>query len=510
MQLLQLSGLVDVEKLPPLLAKLTAEFKGKLPDDPAAIASKLVDLDVITLWQSGLLLDGKYKGFMLGKYRLLQLLGSGGMSSVYLGMHTVMNKKVAIKVLPKSKVEDSSYLARFINEARAAALVQHPNIVQSHDIDSAGNTHYIVMDYVAGTNLQTLVKENGVLDYETAADFMAQAAEGLHFAHENGLVHRDIKPANLLVDANKMVRVLDLGLALFSDEDASLTREHDENVLGTADYLAPEQAFDSHRVDRRADIYSLGCTLYFLLTGHPPFPEGTLPQRLMKHQTQTPPSIYEDRPDAPAGLVNICMRMMAKTPDARYQTAADVAQELSSFMVMANRGSGFPGSGGGTSTLQEPPKKELKIRGSGPAPTGPPRTRPPGSGSSNTGNTISNQDSETFKSPGKPTVRKSGSSVNKRLSNPDLGIGGKPTRRPPPPGAGRTILPSDSSGEFVFETEVFGTPAALSGASSKKSIVDQRAVRRQPKKAPVPWWIWASVGVGLLVVCFLAYKVLAG
>ena len=298
LQLLQLSGLVDEDKLPQLIADLKARFGGELPEDPTLIADKLVEQDVITRWQSNLLLDGKYKGFMLGKYRLLQLLGSGGMSSVYLGLHSIMKKKVADKVLPKSKVEDSSYLARFIKEARAAGMVQHPNIVQSHDIDSVGNTHYIVMDYVEGTNLQALVKENGPLDYETAADFMAQAAEGLHFAHETGLVHRDIKPANLLVDANKMVRVLDLGLALFSDEDASLTREHDENVLGTADYLAPEQAFDSHRVDRRADIYSLGCTLYFLLTGHPPFPEGTLPQRLMKHQTQAPPPIYDDRPDA--------------------------------------------------------------------------------------------------------------------------------------------------------------------------------------------------------------------
>jgi eukaryotic-like serine/threonine-protein kinase len=510
LQLLQQSQLVDAEKLPTVLANLEAAFDGNLPDDAEALAQKLVQMDVITSWQSGLLLGGKYKGFMLGKYKLLQLLGSGGMSSVYLALHTLINKKVAIKVLPKSKVEDSSYLARFRNEARAAALVQHPNIVQTHDIDSAGNTHYIVMDYVAGTNLQSLVKENGWLDYESAADFMAQAAEGLHFAHENGLVHRDIKPANLLVDANKMVRVLDLGLALFSDEDASLTREHDENVLGTADYLAPEQAFDSHRVDRRADIYSLGCTLYFLLTGHPPFPEGTLPQRLMKHQTQTPPSIYEDRPDAPAGLVNICMRMMAKTPDARYQTAAEVAQELSSFMVTAHRGTGFPGGGsGGTPSLPDPPKKELKTRGSNPN-RGTPRPKPPGAGQtfSNTGNTISNQDSETFKSPGKPAVRKGGSSVNKRVSNADLA--GKPGKRPAPPGAGLTALaPSDSS-EFVFETEVFGTPASIVGMSSKKSVRDQRAERKRSSKPPIPWWIWASVGVGLLLVCFLTYKVFAG
>lgn len=508
LQLLQQSQLVDAEKLPTVLANLAAAFGGTLPDDVDALAEKLVEMEIITAWQSNLLLAGKYKGFMLGKYKLLQLLGSGGMSSVYLAEHTVMNKKVAIKVLPKSKVEDSSYLARFINEARAAGRVQHPNIVQSHDIDSAGNTHYIVMDYVQGTNLQLLVKENGVLDYETAADFMAQAAEGLHFAHESGLVHRDIKPANLLVDSNKMVRVLDLGLALFSDDDASLTREHDENVLGTADYLAPEQAFDSHRVDRRADIYSLGCTLYFLLTGHPPFPDGTLPQRLMKHQTQTPPSIYEDRPDAPSSLVNICMRMMAKTPDARFQTAAEVAQELSSFMVTAHRGTGFPGGGsGGMPSLPEPPKKELKTRG-GSNPNRP-RSKPPGAGMtfSNTGNTISNQDSETFKSPGKPAVRKGGSSVNKRVSAADLA--GKPGRRSAPPGAGLTSTLNDSS-EFVFETEVFGSPAAIVGHSNKKSVNEMRAERKKTGKPPIPWWIWAISGGGMLLVFYLAYKVFAG
>jgi hypothetical protein len=208
------------------------------------------------------------------------------------------------------------------------------------------------------------------------------------------------------------------------------------------------------------------------------------------------------------------MRMMAKTPDARYQTAAEVAQELSSFMVTAHRGSGFPSGGfpgggsGGTHSLPDPPKKELKTRGSNPN-RGTQRPRPPGAGQtfSNTGNTISNQDSETFKSPGKPTVRKGGSSVNKRVSSADLS--GRPGKRPAPPGAGRTAVASDSS-EFVFETEVFGTPASIIGLSDKKSIAEQRAERKRPSKAPVPWWIWAVTGGGILLVCYLAYKVFSG
>jgi serine/threonine protein kinase len=172
------------------------------------------------------------------------------------------------------------------------------------------------------------------LDPLSAAEYIRQAALGLHHAHQAGLIHRDVKPANLLVDKNGTVKILDLGLARFTGEDqASLTLAYDENVLGTADYLAPEQAINSHGVDARADIYSLGCTLYYLLTGHPPFPEGTLPQRLMAHQKQPPPSIKKERPDVPDDLIRICMRMMAKKPAARYQTMAEVADALAEWLT---------------------------------------------------------------------------------------------------------------------------------------------------------------------------------
>ena len=200
-------------------------------------------------------------------------------------------------------------------------------------MDNDGSIHYLVMEYVEGRDLQHIVKEDGPLDYAAAAEYIRQAAEGLAHAHQAGLIHRDVKPANLLVDQKNVVKVLDLGLARFTDEDkASLTVAYDENVLGTADYLAPEQALDSHGVDARADIYGLGCSLYFLLTGHPPFPGGTLPQRLMMHQKQPPPSIYLDRPDAPPDLVDICLKMMAKKPDQRYQSAAEVAKVLGSMV----------------------------------------------------------------------------------------------------------------------------------------------------------------------------------
>ncbi|HMO84637.1 MAG TPA: serine/threonine-protein kinase, partial [Lacipirellulaceae bacterium] len=181
-------------------------------------------------------------------------------------------------------------------------------------------------------DLHQVVRDKGPLPYEKAADYIAQVARGLAHAHEMGLVHRDIKPANCLLDKNETVKLLDMGLARLIDDEASLTLENNENVLGTADYLAPEQALNSHKADARADIYSLGCTLYFLLTGHPPFPEGTISERLLKHQVEQAPSVFKDRPDAPSVLVNICNRMMAKRADDRYQTAAEVAERLAEWL----------------------------------------------------------------------------------------------------------------------------------------------------------------------------------
>jgi serine/threonine protein kinase len=190
------------------------------------------------------------------------------------------------------------------------------------------------MEYVEGRDLQQTIKKEGPLSYQRAADYIRQAADGLAHAHQVGLIHRDIKPANLLLDLKGTVKVLDMGLARFSDDkQASLTVAHDENVLGTADYLAPEQAINSHNVDPRADLYSLGCSLYFLLTGHPPFPEGTLAQRLMKHQYEEPASILNDRPDAPEELLAICTRLMSKTVGGRYQSADEVNQALANWLA---------------------------------------------------------------------------------------------------------------------------------------------------------------------------------
>jgi eukaryotic-like serine/threonine-protein kinase len=352
LDLVRRSGLVEKDQLNAALADVKEQAGGSLPAEADVVAKKLVEASLLTRWQCDNLLEGRHKGFFLGKYKLLDHLGTGGMSSVYLAEHVLMQKRRAIKVLPKHRVEDSSYLARFHREAQAAASLDHRNIVRAYDVDNDGMIHYLVMEYVEGRDLQQIVKNDGPMDYLTAADFIRQAADGLDHAHNAGLIHRDVKPANLLVDQKKVVKVLDLGLARFTaDETASLTVAYDENVLGTADYLAPEQALDSHSVDGRADIYSLGCSMYFLLTGHPPFPDGTLPQRLMMHQKQQPPSIFKDRPDAPQDLVDICLKMMAKKPDQRYQSMADVSKALADWLTSKGKKADSPSGGGSTLKL---------------------------------------------------------------------------------------------------------------------------------------------------------------
>lgn len=347
LDLVRRSELVASDQLDRSLDELKAKHGGQLPDDADLLADHLVAAELLTRWHCDMIFNRKYKGFTLKNYKLLRPLGSGGMSTVYLAEHTLMNRRRAIKVLPKNRVNDSSYLARFRLEAQATASLDHPNIVRAYDIDNEGDNHFLVMEYVQGRDLQSIVKENGPLDYEAAADYIAQAAEGLQHAHESGLIHRDIKPANLLVDTTNVVKILDLGLALFSSEDdkASLTIAHNENVLGTADYLSPEQALNSHKVDLRADIYSLGCTLYYLLTGHPPFPEGTLAQRIAKHQAQMPTSIKGDRPDAPDAIINICLKMMQKKPQNRYGSAREVADALYAFMAERSSGARAQDSG---------------------------------------------------------------------------------------------------------------------------------------------------------------------
>ena len=331
LKILDRSGIVKPDRLKHALAELEGALNGQ-PPKVAQLIQHLVKSGLVTKWHCDKLKAGKYKGFFLGKYKLLGHLGTGGMSSVYLAEHKLSGQKRAIKVLPKKKVSDKSYLDRFYREGKAAASLNHPNIVRIYDICNESDTHYMVMEWVDGVDLYELVKKDGPLDFKDSVQYIRHAAKGLGHAHQRQLVHRDIKPANLLLARDGGVKILDLGLALMREEADSLTVLYNEKVMGTADYLAPEQAVNSHEVDHRADIYSLGCTLYYLLTGHPPFPEGTLAQRIAMHQTKEPAPITESRQDCPDALLQICGRMMMKDADERLQNCEEVDSFLAAFL----------------------------------------------------------------------------------------------------------------------------------------------------------------------------------
>ncbi|HLN31938.1 MAG TPA: protein kinase [Gemmataceae bacterium] len=328
LDLVRKSAVVESKRLDAYLEKIRAA--GSLPATPAKLAGILVRDGILTHFQAEQFLQGRWRRFTIGKYKVLERIGTGGMGSVYLCEHKFMRRRAAVKVLPTAKASDPASLERFYREARAVAALDHPNIVRAYDIDQDDNLHFLVMEYVDGSSLQELVKKVGPLGPIRSAHYISQSALGLQHAHEAaGLVHRDIKPGNLLVDRTGTVKVLDMGLArFFNDEEDLLTKKYDENVLGTADYLAPEQALDSHSVDIRADIYSLGATFYFCLTGRTPFSEGTVAQKLIWHQTRQPKPIRALQPAVPEAMAAIIEKMMAKDPAHRYQTPLEVAEAL--------------------------------------------------------------------------------------------------------------------------------------------------------------------------------------
>jgi serine/threonine protein kinase len=327
LDLVRKSGVVEEKRLDAYLEKVRATG---LQPSPSRMAGVMERDGILTHFQAEQIVQGKWRRFTIGKYKVLERLGSGGMGSVYLCEHKLMRRRVAVKVLPTAKADDPSSLERFYREARAVAALDHPNIVRAYDIDQDEKLHFLVMEYVDGSSLQEIIKKTGPMSVLRACHYMQQSALGIQHAYETaGLVHRDIKPGNILVDRSGIVKVLDMGLArFFNDEEDNLTKKYDENVLGTADYLAPEQAIDSHGVDIRADIYSLGATFYFVLTGRTPFTEGTVAQKLIWHQTRQPKSIRQVRPDVPDEVVTLIERMMAKDPAQRPSTPREIADAL--------------------------------------------------------------------------------------------------------------------------------------------------------------------------------------
>jgi serine/threonine protein kinase len=301
---------------------------------PAEMAKVLVEDGYLTRFQADWLLEGNSRRLVIDGYKLLDVLGCGGMGWVYIAEELETKWRVALKVLPDEGRRDAGALARFRLEAQAGTRLDHANIVRTHKLgryeDIYGSVHYVVMELVRGINLFELLVLKRKLDVSQACDIILQAAQALDYAHQEGLIHRDIKPENLLICADGTVKILDFGLAMIdeNDEEFSMAMIFGQNRLGTADYISPEQYIDSYRVDQRADIYSLGCTFYFALTGKVPFPYKTTAEKIKGHLKKKPVPLHDLRPDIPRRVAAIVQAMMAKRSENRIQSAADVVRHL--------------------------------------------------------------------------------------------------------------------------------------------------------------------------------------
>jgi serine/threonine protein kinase len=273
------------------------------------------------------------------RYRIRRLLGKGGMCSVYEAEHRLMRRSVALKVINRAFTASVDAVKRFRREVRAAARLSHPNIVAAFDADHVEGTHFLVMEYVEGVNLGRVVRERGPLPVSEACNYARQAALGLQHAHEQGMVHRDVKPDNMIRCAAGRVKILDFGLAvLLAESGTGLT--DDRTVMRTPEFMAPEQAEHARQADHRSDIYSLGCTLFYLLTGQPPYPADTPMLKLLGHREQPVPSIHPFRPDAPLELAGVLERLLEKEPQDRYASAGEVAAVLHPFTQAIETGDG--------------------------------------------------------------------------------------------------------------------------------------------------------------------------
>jgi serine/threonine protein kinase len=277
------------------------------------------------------------------RYRILERIGEGGMGVVYKAEHRVMGRMVALKVLTAGLSSNTTAMDRFRREVRLASRLSHPNIVTAYDADEVGGLHFLVMEFVEGMSLEKLIQKQGLLSVPVACEFIRQAAIGLQHAHEKGMVHRDIKPHNLMLTRTGQIKILDFGLARVANVEGAaptsmtamaITQPH--TVMGTPDFFSPEQAKSVVNVDIRSDIYSLGCTLYYLLAGKPPFEGNGVYAKMIAHFKEPPPELTVARPDAPKKLADVLRKLLAKSPDDRYQTPAEVATALLPFSGTAH------------------------------------------------------------------------------------------------------------------------------------------------------------------------------
>jgi len=349
------------------------ELVVSIHDDVRAAAKETIQRGLLTMWQAQTVLKGRGQDLVFGSYVLVEQLGAGGMGRVYKARHRMMGRVVALKVIRRERLQNPQSIKRFEREIQAAAQLSHPNVVLAYDADQAGDDYFFAMEFVEGVDLGRLVKDRGPLPVREACDYIRQAALGLQHAHERGMVHRDLKPSNLFLTISRgeavraalsgvlsakalepptigekmpaVVKILDLGLALLHETGTgeALSRiTHEGIVIGTPDFLAPEQARNASTVDIRADLYSLGCTFYYLLSGQVPYPDGTPTEKLVRHAVDPVPNIHLARPETPAEVAAVVGKLMSKLPADRYQTPAAVAAALETLGV---EGASGPRSG---------------------------------------------------------------------------------------------------------------------------------------------------------------------
>jgi serine/threonine protein kinase len=313
------------------------------------LGRELLDRGLMTPYQLNQLMTGRGNDLILGEYVLVARLGSGGMGEVVKGKHRTNGRIVAIKLIRAERLGDPDSVRRFQREARAVLRLDHPHIVRAIETGQDGTTQYLVMEYIEGMDVSCLLARWGALPIASACEVIRQSALGLHHAHEAGLVHRDIKPSNLMLarppendrGAFPTVKILDLGLARMNplSGQASSTLTEAGMVMGTPDYMAPEQIINARNADARSDLYSLGCTFYHLLTGRAPFGQDTVGLKLVRHQMSDPTPLVDLRPDIPLGVVRLVRRLMAKNPEERPTSAAEVADELARLLQSGKLGS---------------------------------------------------------------------------------------------------------------------------------------------------------------------------
>ena len=330
-------GLFPEQEVDALLSDVSAA-------DSSSMAKELVGKKKLTPFQARVLLKGRWKGLVLGNYVILEKLGQGGMGSVFKAKHRRLGRVVCVKVVNSAGRKSPRMLERFRNEARTVAALSHPNFVVAHDADEAEGVPFLVMEFIEGSDLSKHIAKHGPLSLAEALNVTQQAAVALQYAHDQGVTHRDIKPHNLLITVDpdsgeRNVKILDLGLARFDsllgenmDASQHAAMTNTGVIMGTVDYMSPEQALRSRDADNRSDIYSLGCTMHYLLTGNPVFDGDTLMARLIAHRESPVPSLEQQCPGAPPGLDAVFERMLAKNPLERYQSMDATAADLKALM----------------------------------------------------------------------------------------------------------------------------------------------------------------------------------